>query len=479
MQRQAKSKRAFAFSAALVTIVAVLLGGGQTSAQAGPPEDAVLDWNLNALDALFNSPAATLPTLPGAGQTPPVAGPHMAMVQAAVYDAVNMIDRGHEPYLDGLPSAPRNASKPAAVATAAHHVLVGLGRGLVPALPAATQTWLNSAYTASLAAIPDGQRKEDGIAAGAAAAAAMLEERDGDGRYVPFSFTCGDDAGEWRPVTSLVCTTPPTPPGPTNDPFAWVSRVDPFTLKRTSQFRTRGPEKLKSGAYKREYSEVKSLGGNGTTTPSARTLEQTGVAQFFTVNPLPVYSRALRTIAQGEGLSIAEDARLFAMLNVAVADAVINCWDEKAFWSNWRPITAIRLGDSDGNDKTVGDTGWTPFAGTPPYPDQSSGYNCVTASFMHAAKAFFDTDKVSFDLTGTVTVGVPAPTTMTRHYDRFTDVIDDTIDARVLQGIHFRSSDEDGAWIGKNVARWLDKRFFEPVKDRDCGGRDHDDDHDD
>ena len=191
------------------------------------------------------------------------------------------------------------------------------------------------------------------------------------------------------------------------------------------------------------------------------------------------YSSALRGIAKGEGLSIAEDARLFAMLNLAVADAAINCWDDKLRWSNWRPITAIRLGGTDGNDDTVGDTGWTPFAGTPPYPDQSSGYNCVTGSFMHAAKAFFGTDEVSFDLSGTVSLGFATPTPMTRHYDRFTDVIDDTIDARIWQGLHFRSSDEDGARIGKNVARWLDDHYLEPVKRRGCGnGHDHHDDDD-
>lgn len=474
MQRKAKSARAFAFCAVLVTVVAVLLGGGQTTAQAGPPEDAVLDWNLNALDALFNSPTAVAPTRPGAGQTPPVASQHMAMVQGAVYDAVNMIDRGHEPYLDDLPRAPRNASKPAAVATAAHHLLVGLGIAPVPALPAATQTWLNEAYTASLAAIPNGERKDAGVAAGAAAAAAMLEEREGDGRYEPFSFTCREGAGQWRPTDSLTCIIPPTTG--TSDPFAWVAKVDPFVLKRASQFRSKGPEKLKSDAYKREYDEVKRLGSNAT--PTERTPEQQAAAQFFTVNPVPTYNRALRTIAQGEGLSIAEDARLFAKVSLSVADAAINCWDDKVRWSNWRPITAIRLGGSDGNDNTVGDVGWTSFAPNPPYPDQSSGYNCVTGSFMHAAKAFFGTDEVSFDLTGTVMLGFPAPTPMTRHYDRFTDVIDDTIDARVWQGIHFRSSDEDGARIGKNVARWVDKHYLEPVKHRGCGD-DHDDHHDD
>src|SRR5262245_35188544 len=382
-----KSRSALGAGAVLLTFVALLLMGGQTTALAGPPEDAVLDWNVNALDAIFNAPTLVPPARAGAGLAPNAAVLQLALVQGAVYDAVNMIDGGHEPYVDGLPAAPATASKPAAVATAAHHLLVGLGIAPVPPLPAGTQSWLNDAYAASLAAIPDGQAKTDGIAAGAAAAAAMLAERTGDGRYVPFSFTCGEDTGEWRPANSLVCLTPPTPG--TSDPFAWVANVKPFTLNSSSQFRTKGPAELGSNQYAKEYAEVKRLGGNGTTTPSERTPEQLAVAQFFTANPVPIYSRMLRGLAQSEGLTLVEQARLFALVSLASADAAINTWDDKVAFSNWRPITAIRLGDSDGDSKTVGDTSWTPFAGTPPYPDQSSGYNTVTASFMHTAKAFF------------------------------------------------------------------------------------------
>jgi hypothetical protein len=473
MQRQAKSKRAFAFRAALVTIVAVLLGGGQTSAQAGLPQDAVLDWNLNAVDALFNSPTAVAPTRPGAGQTPPVAAQHLAMVHGAMYDAVNMIDRGHEPFLKNLPGAPRWGSKSAAAATAAYKVLTGLTPAQA-AVPAATQTWLTDAYTASLAAISNGPSKDAGVEAGENAAAAMLANRTDDGRYVPFSFTCREGAGQWRPTTALTCTTPSGP----SDPFAWVAKVKPFTLKSNSQFRTDGPLALGSRKYAKEYDEVKRFGGTGTPmTPNERTAEQTAAAQFFTANPMPVYARMLRGLSQQKSLSLAEQARLFAMVNVAHADAAINCWDDKAFWSNWRPITAVRLGDSDTNSKTVGDPGWTSFSANPPYPDVSSGYNCVTGSVMNAAKAFFGRDKMEFDLTATVTLGFPAPTTLTRHYTRFTDVVEDTIDARIWLGIHFRTADVAGAEIGKNVARWIDKHDFEPVKHRGCGN-DHDD-HDD
>ena len=476
MQRKSKTKLALFAGAVLATVVAVLLGGGQTTAVAGPPEVTVLDWNLNALDALFNPTTAA--TRPGAGQTPPVAAQHMGMVQAAVYDAVNMIEKSHEPYLDGLPWAPKWASKSAAAATAAHHVLVGLGIAPVPALPAATQMWLNDAYTASLAAISDGKSKDAGIKAGEAAAAAMLTERTGDGRYVPFSFTCGEGMGQWRPASALTCTTPSGP----SDPFAWVAKVDPFTLKSNSQFRTDGPLALDSRKYAKEYNEVKRLGGNGTTTPSERTAEQHATAQFFSVNPIAIYSVMLRGLAQEKDLSSAEQARLFAMVNVAYADAAINCWDDKVFWSNWRPITAIRLGDSDGNSKTVGDGNWTPFAATPPYPDVSSGYNCVTGSVMNSAKEFFGRDRMNFDLTATFSLGLPPGTTMTatREYKRFTDVVEDTIDARIWQGIHFRTADEHGAEIGKNVARWIDEHYFEPVRKKHgrCGDDDHHD-HDD
>ena len=311
----------------------------------------------------------------------------------------------------------------------------------------------------------------------------MLEARATDGRYVPHSFTCGEGIGDWRP-TSLPPTVPPTVPPPVpltctppgvSDPFAWVARVDPFTLKSTSQFRTKGPERIGSRAYRKEYNEVKDYGGNGTTTPSLRTPAQLAVSQFFTANPIEMYNRTFRTISTQRDLTLVQQARLFAMLNIATADAVINCWDDKDHWSFWRPITAIRLGNSDGDDKTVGDSGWTSFIGTPPYPDHSSGYNCVTGAFMHVAQEFFGKRKLEFTMT--MNFGSP-PVPMARTYDRFTDVIEDTIDARVWQGIHFRSADEDGARIGKNVARWIDDRYFEPVRRNNCGD-DDDDDHDD
>ncbi len=446
--------RRFGMLAALAALIAFALvgawGSAPQSAYAGPPDDAVLDWNLNAVNALVNAPTAAIP---GAGQSPPVSMLHLAMVQGAVYDAVNMIDGGYQPYHAGLPSAPGSASRAAAVATAAHHVLVGMV--IVPALSATIVTRLNTLYADSLAAATtqDGATAVSaGVAAGAAAATKMLAERANDGRYpaVPFMFAVGDDPGEWRPTNGV------------NDPFAWVAKVDPFVLESAAQVRTKGPYALKSGAYTKEYNEVKAYGG---TTPTLRTQEQTDTARFFAVNPVELFNRTFRGIASGQGLTMAEQARLFAMLNMGAADSLIGCWDDKAFWNFWRPITAIHEGDDDGNPRTEGDPGWTPFitmtpaAVTPPYPDHPSGYNCVTGGFMYTAEAFFGKGKFDFSLTATI-LGAP----VTRDYERFTDVLDDTIDARIFLGLHFRAPDEQGAGIGKDVAHWLDKNYFQRVK---------------
>jgi vanadium-dependent haloperoxidase-like protein len=433
-----------AAAAGLVALGVVVVAFGVAGPARAHRAETVRDWNLHAVAALTNAPpTAAIPGVPpGAGQTPPVAQLHLAMVQGAVYDAVNAIDGGHEPYLAGLPAAPSTASQAAAVATAAHHVLVGLGGGLVPPLPAEAIVWLDTAYATSLAGIADGQPKLDGIAAGEAAAEAMLEERADDGRYVPFAFNTGTLPGQWRPTAEP----------PVSDPFAWVARVEPFLLESTSQLRTKGPHALKSDAYTKEYNEVKEL---GSLEGSSRTPEQTALADFYTVSPVELWNRTFRAIAVEKGLRLAEEARLFAMLNTAGADGLISCWDDKWYWSFWRPLTAIRLGDDDGNPKTVGDPEWTSKIPTPPYPDHPSGYNCVTSSYMETARDFFGTDKIALSVHRTTD---PA-TDVTRNYERFSDTVKDTIDARVYQGLHFRAADVQAAGIGKGVAHWLDKHF--------------------
>jgi hypothetical protein len=404
---------------------------------AAEPDDMVLQWNANAIVAIGNAPTATPP---GLGQPPPLQLIQLAIVQGAVYDAVNAIDKSHTPFLGGL-AAPGSASQAAAAATAAHHALVGLTPATLPQVVAS----LDAQYAASLASIPDSQAKTDGIAVGAAAAAAMLADRTGDGRFGSRAFIPGTEPGEWRLVPPLNANV-----------FAWVSDVRPFTLKSARQFRTEGPPDLSSAQYAAEYNEVKAV---GKATGSTRTPNEALLAAFVSTNPVPILYRALREIAVARGLSTAEQARLLAMTSVSSADAVIGCWESKVHWNFWRPLTAIQNGADDGNAATAADPTWTSLVPAPGYPDNPSGYNCVAASTMHAARLFFGTDRISFTLHN----GASTPPTV-REYDRLTDVIDDAIDGRVLIGLHFRSADVQGAWLGKKVAQWVDRHEFRPVE---------------
>ena len=407
------------------------------SASATESVDAVLEWNLNAVNALSNGGAADPP---GAGYTPPVASIYLAMVQAAVYDAVNAIDGGHQPYLGGL-EAPASASKAAAVAKAARDVLYNV----TPPLPDNVRASIQAKYQAFIDAIPDSAAKTDGIATGAAAAAILLNDRAGDGRFSSnFSFHPENKIGSWRPEL----------PSGVSDPFAWVSNVRPFTLLETGQFRTKGPDDLKSHQYAVDYEEVRTM---GSATGSNRTTDQTNEALFFAGNPLIMMNQAFREVSTARGLSTVDNARLFGMTALSSSDALIGCWDDKDYWSFWRPITAIREAANDGNKWTQPNpTTWTPLLATPPYPDEPSGYNCFTGAMMNAAKRFFDTDWVAFRLVHPVSGAV-------RNYTSFSSVPRDTIDARIWLGLHFRNADTDGARLGKQTAKWVDTHFFGAV----------------
>ena len=423
---------------ALLLISAALLVPA-APAIAAEPGDMVLQWNANAVAAIGNAPTATPP---GLGQPPPLQLIQLAIVQGAVYDAVNSIARTHAPLIVRV-RASRSASKAAAAATAAHHMLVGLTPATLPQVV----TSLDAQYAASLASIPDSQAKTDGVIVGATAAGAMLANRAGDGRFGSRAFIPGTDAGEWQLVPPL-----------SNNVFAWVSDVRPFSLKRASQFRTEGPPDLASARYAEEYNEVKAV---GRATGSTRTPSQDLLAAFVSTNPVPILYRALREIAVARGLSTGAQARLLAQTSVSGADAVIGCFESKVHWSNWRPLTAIQNGADDGNAATEGEATWTSLAASPGYPDNPSGYNCVAASTMHAARLFFGTDRISFTLNNPASV----PPTV-REYRRLSDAIDDAIDGRVLIGIHFRSADVQGAWLGKKVAQWVDRHEFEPIRYR-------------
>lgn len=426
-----------------IPIVVLSLAIAQAPAGADT-DDAVRTWNLNASNALFNLPTASPP---GAGQALP-GQLHLAMVQGAVYDAVMAIDGRYEPYLEGLPDASSTASIDAAVATAAHDVLVGLTNPETGQLVLAqvTRDWLDDAYDDSLAGITDGADKTAGIEIGAAAAEAMLDERDDDGRYEPFSFSQGTGIGEWRDT------------GSGSDPSAWVANVRPFLIESTSQFRTDGPYPVDSRRYAKQYAEVKAVGSLDS---ASRTDEQTALALFYRESAIVLWNRTFRSIAEDRELDAVDEARLFAMLNLIGADAAINCWDDKAHWSFWRPVTAIQLGDQDDNPETVGDPDWTPLGAptdglNPPYPDHPSGYNCITGAMMRAARDFFGTTHIAF------TVHSNSSNT-DRTYSAFPDAFKDTIEARIYLGIHFRRADVQGRVLGRDVAAWASGRYFEPV----------------
>ena len=413
-------------------------------------DDAVNVWNQRAIITLTNGPAAATP---GVQFAPPVAFIHLAIVQGAVYDAVNAIKGGHDPYLDGL-KAPTSASKGAAASTAAHHVLIGLVNQapvtatLTAAVKVDIKARLDADYVSSLAEIPAGQAKAKGIEVGAAAAAAMLANRAGDGRFGAGGFPVGSAPGQWRPVG----------PGFGNDPNGWVRNVRPFTLPSSGYFHTSGPAALNSTQYTADFNEVKAL---GRATGSTRTAAQTELAYWTAPHPVPMLYAAMRHVAASKGLTITEQARFHAMTSMSGADSLINCFAEKARHGFWRPTTAIQLADTDGNPDTELDAAWTALLPVPPYPDEPSGANCAYSGVMNSAKAFFGSDDAEFDIAspGAGTVG-GVSTASSRHYTHFSAVIPDVIESRILLGFHFRRGDVNGALLGQSVADFVDRNFF-------------------
>ena len=386
--------------------------------------DVVTDWNGYAATAL----GAT------AGQTGPVSVLHLAMVHGAMYDAVNAIHRRYQPYLRA-PRARRWYSRNAAAATAAYRVLSAL-------LPA-QQPALDALYATSLASVPQGRAREGGITVGAATAARMLAARENDGRFASFRFPVGTAPGEWQP----------TPPAMINDPNAWVGKVKPFLLRKSARLRVRGPNPLTSAKYAAQFNEVKTIGSLNST---IRTADQTDAARFWAGGFAP-WIVATRQLSVDRRLGVADNARLFAMLYLTAADAGIRCWDQKARWLFWRPITAIRAADTDGNPATEPDPTWTSLIPAPPYPDHPSGLLCFNGSIAQTLRAFFGTNRIAFSVTS-VNSGT------TRSYTRLSQATREAINARVWSGIHFRKADIQGARIGKQVARYCAKHYFHRIR---------------
>jgi len=387
--------------------------------------DAVLDWNAHAARAIVTV----------GGQVPPRALIRLAMVHLAIYDAVNAIEGAPFESYASVPNIVRPASAEAAAATAAYDVLVAL-------FPAQVVD-LDAKYAASLAALPDDIAKVNGIAVGQQAASAILIARAQDGRDATVPYVPGSGPGVWTPTPPafLAAQAPETP------------FVQPFTLNSASQFRPEAPFSLASEDWARDYNEVKAL---GSAVGSSRTAEQTDIARFWSDNPPLQWNRAWRALSVAKGLGLADNARYFAMLTSASADALIACWDAKYSYNFWRPVTAIRAGDSDGNPETEPDPVWIGLLVTPNHPEYPAAHGCFSGASTETLKYFFGTDEIAFRMDSNV-AGLVDPV---RTYSRFSDALTEVLDARIYGGMHYRNSTRIGANIGKQVSRYTTRHSF-------------------
>ena len=234
----------------------------------------------------------------------------------------------------------------------------------------------------------------------------------------------------------------------------WLGFVTPLLAHSATQFAPPAPPALTSARYTRDFAEVTALGSVNST---VRTPAQTSTAQFFSGNPLVQYNGALRDQVSVRHLDIVNAARMFAAIDMSVADAEISVWDAKHAYGLWRPITAINLADTDGNPATSADPSWAPMITTPPYPDYPSGYNAFNSTVTHGLQELFDTRHLQLTLTSTAVPGVQ------RHYDRGDALLQDVVDARVWLGIHFRTADTAAKKMGKQLAAWTLDHFFQPI----------------
>ncbi len=386
--------------------------------------DVVTDWNNAALDAIR------------AGHTaPPIASRSLAILHVSIYDAVNGIARTHEPYL--VQSAvPASASREAAASGAAHHALINL-------FPANTSSF-DALQTAILGTIPDGPQKTAGIVWGEFVASQILAARANDGSNTIVLPQGGSGPGVWVP----------TPPAFAPYLLPQWGFVTPFGMSSSSQFRPPGPPSLDSQRYAADYNEVKELGA---AVGSTRTEDQTEIALFWadgagTETPPGHWNSIAQTIASARGNTLEENARLFALLNIAMVDAAICAWDAKYTFDFWRPVTAIALTEPELN--------WMSFIATPPFPDYVSGHSTFSAAAATVLPLFYATEDLPFTTGSDFLPGVyrSFPTPMA--------AAGEAGDSRVYGGIHFRSASEDGLQAGISIGEWTVTHYLQPTRNR-------------
>jgi hypothetical protein len=427
-RRPANARSWLAFCAAvplLITLTAGTATAAATPSAAGAGDPAVItDWNAIAVATLSaDTTKQGVETIL-----------YTAFVQGAVYNAVVGIEGRYAPYRFHA-HAPRGALAQAAAVAAAHEILVTY----VPSAQAA----LDADYAASLAQLHDGTAKTRGIAFGTRAADSLIRLRAHDGRNAPIFFTQPPAPGVWRP----------TPPAFLPMSAPWLAFVTPLLVHSATQFAPPGPPALTSARYTRDFNESKAL---GSLTSTQRTAAQTSTATFFSGSALVQYNAALRDQVTVRHLDIVDAARMFAAIDMSVADAEISVWHAKYVYGFWRPITAINLADTDGNPDTSPDPSWVPLRPTPNYPEYPSGYNAFNSTVTHGLENLFQTRHVDLTLISTAVPDV-------RHYDFGSALLQDVVDARVWLGYHFRFADTASRDMGQQIAAWTLNHYFQPI----------------
>jgi len=390
--------------------------------------DEVSDWNQTLLAAMLTAPVTPAP----------VATRVAAIVQAAVFDAVNGIARRYTPiYLP--PAAPPGASVRAAAVQAAYASLAKLYPD--------QKAKFDQQRTASLAAIADSDDSiKAGVSWGQTVADGILAWRSQDGfANAPPPYLGGTQPGQWRP----------TPPAMAPGLVPQLAQTTPWVLRSPSQYRTSGPADMTADQYTADYNETKSMGGS---VNSGRTADQTLYVTFWQAgNPPDYWDPVAVSLAAQRHLSMVQNARLLALVNLGIADAIIGCWDAKYTYSSWRPVTAIQLADTDGNSATAPDSTWTPVIVTPPFPEYPSAHSCASGAAGHILSHAFG-EESSFQVVSNAMPGV------TRTFNSFSAALEEVKNARIFGGIHFRTATADGTALGIAVADYVMDHALAPLR---------------
>jgi hypothetical protein len=391
---------------------------------ARPPDTSVATW-----DAIGSQAFTAASLTPAEGHT------IFGYVGIAVYDAVMAVQEDYEPFAVDL-DAPAGASAEAAVAAAAHAILAHY-------LPGQAVAIVDPAYAAALASLPVDQATTDGVATGEQVAAALIALRAEDGFRAAATYTPPSPPvpGAWLPTAAA----------PAIGPYLGLMR--PFALQSADQFRPAGPPTLSSKRWARDYAESKAIGSATSTT---RTAAQTLAARFWAEPPVQQAHGSFRRFVLDHALDVVEASRFMAMMEVTYADALIACFDAKYHFAFWRPITAIRAGDNDGNAATTGDAGWAPLLGTPNHPEYPSAHSCITPAAGMVIARFLGSDDIDFTIPSLTGLG-------DRHFDSVSDLETEVSNARIWGGIHFRSAVEDGSRIAHKTASFVLAHSFRPV----------------